>query len=60
MKDELFRRAYTKYCEGVQFLMQALPEKDEDADAAHLRSIDAYLREMEGLKLRIKGSPGSR
>jgi len=60
MKDELFRRAYTKYCEGVQLLMQALPEKDEDADAAHLRSIDIYLREMENLKVRIKGSPNGR
>jgi len=59
-KDELLRRAYTKYCEGVNLLMQSLPEKDSDADDNHLRSIDIYLREMENLNVRIKGPQKAR
>jgi len=60
MKDELLRRAYGKYCEGVKCLMESLPEKDSDADDTHLRNIDTYLKEMEKLNMRIKGSPSSR
>lgn len=56
-----YKKAYEKYCKGLQALLDIMPKlQEEDADAAALRvRVDGYLEEAEKLKGKIDSAgPG--
>jgi len=54
------KKAYEKYCEGLQSLLEVMPKlPEDDPNAADLRMrVDGYLEEAEKLKTRLDAEGG--